>query len=341
MGLPERTSTRLFISQAELNSWLDDLAANQTLIAPRKIDGVVLYHQAASSQEIAWGFSRPVLSIKEVFFPSTERLMTIEKIGQDIHLNEAIFNEAQVVFGVRPCDARGVKLLNAIFLDTSPADPFYARRRDKTALIGLACQEMGPTCFCTSVGGAPDAASDVDVMLVEVNDGYALEIVTTKGRALAAGLSLPAYEDKSPAHSAKLDPVLLIPPVDFMLEHFKDEYWQKISERCLSCRACAYVCPTCRCFSVKDEASDPNEFERIRCWDSCAGENYRRVAGGHQPRLAKGERLRNRVYCKFNYFPEQAGLGNISACTGCGRCIDVCPAGVDITEILANLGRLT
>jgi ferredoxin len=84
----------------------------------------------------------------------------------------------------------------------------------------------------------------------------------------------------------------------------------------------------------------PGEFERIRCWDSCAGENYRRVAGGHRPRAEKGERLRNRFYCKFLYFPGQIGRSDASACTGCGRCIEVCPVGVDITEVLQDLERL-
>jgi ferredoxin len=31
------------------------------------------------------------------------------------------------------------------------------------------------------------------------------------------------------------------------------------------------------------------------------------------------------------------GLGASSACTGCGRCIDVCPAGVDITEVFGDM----
>ena len=53
----------------------------------------------------------------------------------------------------------------------------------------------------------------------------------------------------------------------------------------------------------------------------------------------KAERLRNRFFCKFYYYAGQTGLGNTSACTGCGRCIDVCPAGVDITEVLLDLGK--
>ena len=102
-------------------------------------------------------------------FRQTERLFTIQKTGQEIHLEETFPDWETVVFGVRPCDARGVKLLDALFLDTNPVDSFYARRRENTTLIGLACKELGSTCFCTSVGGAPDDAHDMDIMLYEAD----------------------------------------------------------------------------------------------------------------------------------------------------------------------------
>jgi ferredoxin len=339
MTLPPRDPAHKLISQAELNSWLDNLAATQVLITPRDLDGVVLYNRIAGSKEIAWRTSRPVLSVKEVFFPPTERLMTIQKNGQTVNLSETLFNEEQVIFGVKPCEARGIRLLDALFLDKPPVDPYYARRREKTVLIGLACREMGPTCFCTSVGGSPDAACDVDVMLYEAHDGFVLEVVTDKGQVLVADLHLPANAGDPRAQTTNPKSGIENPPLSSWLEHFNDEYWQKISERCLSCRACAYVCPTCHCFAIRDELIGPDEFERIRCWDSCAGENYRRVAGGKRGRPEKGDRLRNRIFCKFYFYAKQTGLGRTSACTGCGRCIDVCPVGVDITEILRDLGR--
>jgi len=334
MGKPQRW----LVSPQELDGWLDSLADGRRLIAPRRLGGVTVYRPVAGSGEIDREH-RPVLSIKELFFPPTERLFTLRKTGQEIHLEEALPEAPAVVFGVRPCEARGARLLDAVFLDTLPADAYYARRRANTTLIGLACRALGPTCFCTSVGGAPDAADGMDLMLYETETGFLVEAVTEKGRFLVPAGEWNKTAAKPASSAPGPRPAFPAPRSIPWTERFDDVTWQRLAERCLSCRACAYVCPTCRCFAVRDERLGPGEFERIRCWDACAGENYRRVAGGHRPRAEKGARLRNRVYCKFVYLPEQVGLPEASACTGCGRCIDVCPAGVDITEVLADLGR--
>jgi sulfhydrogenase subunit beta (sulfur reductase) len=329
---------RYLISQEKLEAWLDGLAQEQTLVAPRQVSGLVLYRPVANSAEIVFDAERPMLSVKEFFFPPTEQLLTIEKIGAEIKLTETLFDEKMIIFGVRPCDARGVCLLDTLFINTAPADPYYARRRENTVLIGLACEEMGPNCFCTSVGGAPDSPGGVDVMLYPAEEGYVAEAISDKGHFLLTKAGWP----ESVVGGATLVGAVKfpVPETGKWPEHFNDAYWAKISERCLSCRACAYVCPTCRCFAVRDEMIQPGEFERIRCWDACAGENYRRVAGGHRPRAEKSERLRNRFFCKFYYYPEQYHPGAASACTGCGRCIEVCPAGVDITEVLMDLEKI-
>lgn len=323
-----------FISHHALATWLNELAAEKTLIAPRDVDGVALYRPVQRSGDIAWNTIRPTLSIKEFFFPPTERLLTITKTGQSIQLQETLPAGEAVIFGVRPCDARGLKALDALFLDTDPVDTYYAKRREQTTLIGLACREMGKTCFCTSVGGRPDDPRDVDLMLTEVEGGFAVEVVTPKGEAILPAITLDRLPGTfpKPAHNAPVP----VPPRDAWPPQFNAALWEDIAERCLSCRVCAYVCPTCRCFDVRDEVLPPGNgqqhFERIRCWDSCAGEVYRRIAGGHNPRAAKGERLRNRFFCKFYYYPQQH---EAAACTGCGRCIDACPVNIDITEVLA------
>ena len=333
------------ITTQDLLHWLDELAGRTTLLAPQARGESILYAPVRRAGDVILRSevaARPLLPAKVALFPPTERLLEIDRrVGGDgpareVRLRETLPSGPQVVFGVRPCDARGLRALDAVFLDRPPADPYYAARRAETALIGLACKEMGPECFCRSLGGAPDDAGDVDVMLYEAEGGYAIQAVTPRGRVLLEGVALQPLEAPI-ARSPIADPVP-VPDTLAWPPHFNDAWWESVAAGCLGCRLCAYVCPTCRCYDVRDEplpaASGTEAYERLRCWDSCAGDPYRRIAGGHNPRPTPGARLRNRFYCKFYYVPEQYGP---TACTGCGRCIEVCPVGIDITEVLAHL----
>jgi len=328
------------ISHDELQRWLDLLAGENTLIAPKDVSGVLLYRPVGNSREIAWGFTRPQMSIKNAFFPITDELFSISKQGGQLQVQETLPQGKQVIFGARPCDAHGIQILDAVFINKQPVDPYYATRRENSTLVGLACREIHSSCFCTSVGGSPDDASRMDVMLYEMENGYAIETITPKGEELVSSIQHSTDEIEKPIYHYP-DHQFPDPGSVKWAAHFSDDYWQALSDRCLSCRVCAYVCPTCRCFITRDEPGETTgQYERIRCWDSCNGANYRMVAGGHRPRSEKSERLRNRFLCKFYYYASQYSLAETSSCTGCGRCVDACPVNVDITEVLNDFGRL-
>jgi Fe-S oxidoreductase len=198
---------------------------------------------------------------------------------------------------------------------------------------------MWPGCFCTSLNGAPDEAGDVDVMLTEAGDSYLVQTVTEKGKKLAGGLVL-SKASRKPAQPKLSSESVPVPSQEVWLQHFDDEVWARLADRCLSCRVCTYVCPTCRCFDVRDYATqsgvEGSVIERLRAWDSCLSEAYRRIAGGHNPRPTKKQRLRNRFYCKFHYCPQDFGP---VACVGCGRCIVACPVSIDIAEMLGDVAK--
>jgi ferredoxin len=320
-----------------LMTWLDRLAIDLTLIAPRIVDGILLYHSISTSSEIALDCSRPKMSAKDFVLPSAERILTIEKRNREVILSEPM-PVNQVIFGLRPCDANGITVLDTVFLEQDPVDFNYAQRRAATTLIGMSCPQMWEDCFCTSVGGAPNDPSHVDLLLTAVNDGYVVNVVTDKGKALIADLELKEYESELP------QPVMNnVEPVvnqEHWPERFDDQYWDLLAERCLECRICAYQCPACRCFDVRDQLIQQgigySKHERLRCWDSCTGANYRVIAGGHNPRATKGQRLRNRFFCKFYYIPETYGL---NGCVGCGRCIEACPVNIDILEVLRDVSQ--
>jgi ferredoxin len=323
-----------------LIAWLTDLMREYTVIAPRDVDGVLLYKPVTSSEEIVFDFDRTAMSPKTYFLPATEVLFEIEKRSSEVTLTEAALEKEQVLFAVRPCDARGLKVLDTLLLEHEPADVYYAERREKTTLVGLACRGMWPGCFCTSLGGAPDEAGDVDVMLAEIEGGYLVQTVTEKGEKVVSRLAMSeaSHEQPRPRLSPEVVPV---PSQEVWRQHFDDDYWARLADRCLSCRVCTYVCPTCRCFDVRDYVTRAgvggSVIERLRAWDSCLSEGYRRIAGGHNPRPTKAQRLRNRFYCKFHYCPQDFGP---IACVGCGRCIVACPVAIDIAEMLGDVAKL-
>ena len=323
-------------------NWLDQLAAGRKLVAPTDVGkGHIHYRQVATSQAISLDYTRPDLSAKEFLLPHTERLMRIEKKRRRGHRARSRFlEEEQVLFGVRPCDAHGMLALDALFRDQEPADAHYVRRRDLTTLVGLSCPQMWKNCFCTSLGGAPDDPTHLDVLLTAVEDGFAVQAVTPKGEKLLASASV---EEKKKLVLPEITRNEEIPvtPVEQWPAFFNDDYWSRLGERCLSCKLCTFVCPTCRCFDLRDEpvAAGTEEvlIDRMRVWDACTAPNYRTIAGGHNSRPLKGQRIRNRYYCKFNYYPKDFGpLG----CVGCGRCIDVCPVNIDIAEMLKTVAAM-
>jgi len=326
-------------TRKDLVAWLAGLMEEHTVIAPTVVGDNILYKRVASTDEIAFDFTRTDLSPKEHFWPDTQTILSITKRQGEVSLAEPSLEREQVIFGMRPCDARGLKVLDALLLDHQPADAYYAGRREKTTLIGLACPEMWPGCFCTSLGGAPDEARDMDVMLTEVEGGYLVQIITEKGRKLAAGLALEEASQKPP-HPRLNEESVPVPSQEVWRQHFDDEYWARLADRCLSCRVCTYVCPTCRCFDVRDYVTQVSGgssiIQRLRAWDSCLAEGYRRIAGGHNPRPTRMQRLRNRFYCKFHYCPQDFGS---VACVGCGRCIVACPVGIDIAEMLSDVDK--
>ncbi len=66
-------------------------------------------------------------------------------------------------------------------------------------------------------------------------------------------------------------------------------------------------------------------------WDSCMYPEYTIHTSGHNPRPARMNRIRNRVYHKFKYYMENH---NTHLCVGCGRCVDACPVNIDIIDII-------
>ena len=275
----------------------------------------------------------PLIPPKELLFPRSESLYSMDP--ETGATTEPEIAGSTLIFGVRPCDIRGIENLDAAFLEKGYVDSNYAKRRENTTIIALACI-VAPyeTCFCESMGGSPATAGSADIVLTETKkgDGYIAESLTEKGEAVIA-LWKDINEIKGEASEIEHNILSIKKPADLaknLMAAFEDPKWTTLSEACLGCGTCSYVCPTCYCFDI-DRENSATEITEYRCWDCCMFSDYSRMAGGHNPRPTKKERLRNRYLHKLAYFDERYGK---TLCVGCGRCISKCPASLDITEVI-------
>ncbi len=113
------------------------------------------------------------------------------------------------------------------------------------------------------------------------------------------------------------------------------EFWAAISERCIGCGVCTYVCPACHCFDIIDEGSSCKGC-RVKNWDSCSFGLFTKHTSGHNPRHTQFERWRQRIMHKFKYYPDNFQQ---TLCTGCGRCVDQCPVNMGVLETLCAINK--
>ena len=323
------------ISKQNLLVWLGKLTEQYTVVAPVRDGELVLFKEISSTEDIVLENPSTVLSPKEWFFPRTETLFTVKQTDGKNELIPVSPDKQIVLFGLHPCDARGLTLLDHPFM-ADPVDTLYKQHRDMTTLIGLACSEACPECFCTSMGTTPNDASNVDLLLTAVGDTYAIEAATDKGKAILAGVSIQESNVSLPSPPT-IEELPSAGLSEKVVQVFDNPYWSRVADRCLHCNACAYVCPTCYCFDIRDY-SDKADIQRVRTWESCQSPGFTKIAGGHNPRANKGSRLRQRWYHKFFYFPHQFGAD--VACVGCGRCVRSCPVNIDIREIIRDIQNL-
>jgi ferredoxin len=279
------------------------------------------------------GFIRPANSIKEFVFPRHETLYGYRLKGKQIELIPfAPPDKEQIILGARPCDAAALPALDRIF-NWDTQDESYNRRRELTTVVTVACREHDAACFCTSVGLGPGDPCGSDVLLIALDgEKYEVRCLTEKGRRLFAGQTIESSEQGQivqgpPAHFELAD------VGEFLVGGYEDPIWQAAAMRCLGCGACAYTCPTCHCFDIVDERNGSGGT-RVRNWDACQFAMFTAHASGHNPRGTQAQRQRQRLYHKFQTYPEKFGE---LLCTGCGNCTRNCPAALGVLPVLKTI----
>jgi ferredoxin len=332
----------LTLTKEKVPELIQKMVVEYDVFGPKRYNGLTSFEQIADPSEINLEYLNSKMPPKALFFQQTETLFkftpgvrgTIEGVDSN--------DKNSVIFGIRPCDANSLAILDRVF-DGDYKDEYYLTKRENTVLIGLSCAQPGTNCFCTSFDDGPASADNVDLLLTDIGDKYYVEVGSDKGKKLVKsleGLFEPATsEDTEKRNEVEERAMSMIKrsvptdnTADKLDETFDDTLWEKYAVKCLGCGICTYLCPTCHCFDIQDECV-LDRGARVRVWDTCMNTEYTLQASGYNPRPTRMNRTRNRIHHKYNYIPRNL---DVIACVGCGRCIDNCPVNIDIIDVVTQ-----
>lgn len=332
-----------------LNAFFGAVSKNYPLFAPLKRAGETNYGFYGEGDEVDLKTLKTVKSPKDAFFPQSENMMKFKTSGKNIEIKD-IRSEKQpfVLFGVRACDLKAFSALDHVFLQ-EPVDTYYKSRREAGIIFTLACGKPEESCFCNGFGvNAAEPEGDATCYLGE-NCLY-IKANTQKAQAVLESDKVKAVISKADGAGEKeveeikktsreiteklpyshLDVSVFKP--ENLNELFNLPVWGELSESCLGCGACTFVCPTCQCFDIRDFKGQ-NGITRFRCWDSCMYSDFTQMAAANS-RPTQMQRYRQRFMHKLVYFPSQYGM---YSCVGCGRCVKKCPQHLNIIKVIKKI----
>ena len=336
----------LKIAKERLNDLYAKINESMGLYIPIKKAGEVNYHVWGEEKEVSLETLKTVKSPKNMFFPQSENMMKFKTEGKNIEIiNVRDEKRPFVLFGVKPCDYKAIEVLDKVFL-ADPVDSYYQSRREATTIVTLACSKPEESCFCKVFGiDATAAYGDVTTWLDgenlywqantekgEVLTALVKELLTDGGEAEVAAQqeATKAIIDNLPF--SNLDLSRFKP--ENLNELFDDPAWAEMSEACLGCGTCTFVCPTCQCFDIRDFKTHEGVI-RYRCWDYCMYSDFTLMAHGNS-RTTQMQRFRQRFMHKLVYYPSQND--GLYSCVGCGRCVNKCPQRLNIVKVIKTLG---
>lgn len=360
-----------FLPHEQIDALLQILqASGYRCMAPRHLNGAISYATITKASQLPWGFNDeqaaghyrvnhdgrarafgwvlPTTSIKPLLFKAKETLWKVQRDSQGkLEFKPSVDYEAIAVFGIRPCDLRGIAIQDRVFKENSYNDIRYVKRREQQFLIAMNCTNTHSNCFCVALGDSPSADGGYDLAMTELEGaGFVVVIGSEKGRAILAQLQLSAasgaqiYASRQGIEHAVEQQHKSLPPIHEveakLMANLTHPQWDDVATRCLSCGNCTQVCPTCFCHSEKDVPSlDGSDSSHTREWDSCFSLEHSYTHGQTYHDQLK-YRYRQWLTHKFATWREQF---KTKGCVGCGRCITWCPAKIDVVDEINAICR--
>ncbi|MEM2608531.1 MAG: 4Fe-4S dicluster domain-containing protein [Thermoproteota archaeon] len=332
------------ITEENLKVLVRGLSLKHVLITPVEKDGYFEFDILRNPNDINLNYTNTRLSPKCFFLP--QRQLVFKHYPGRGFTEEPKEYSSVVLFGIRPCDASALSVLDNVLLNPPYKDVFYENRRKNTIVISLSCTKPMAECFCNVFETGPIRGAGEDLTFTPMNRGFVVEARTPRGITVigefeklfreADGEMLEEYSKLVREVLDEMDRRLKVDKTRLIRieKEAGEEFFQLNAQRCIECSLCSFACPLCYCFETEDYL-EKDSYVRFRGWDTCISPLFTKMASGLDPRVTKADRLCHRFCHKLSRIPLAF---NAYGCVGCGRCVSLCPVGVDIREVLRKWG---
>ena len=307
---------KAFITDHQKNFLIEYIIANYETHATQKNEGELFFGALTKANRLDLSGKKTIIPFKNILLPNGIEASKVNQV------------QKLALVGLLNCDAWALRR----FLKEFENSNLMPRRED----IIIVEQECSPDkyCFCASLG--TNHMADCDLYIQEEATGYSIFSQSDKGTSLLKKIGFKDSNRAPKIRSIEEEEMLDLPELRKAIEDREphEEFWKGISSNCFGCGACTAVCPLCFCTRQDFENNPDGSCRQCLAWDSCFAKRFSEIQAHHDLRPENVDRLYNWYHHKFvrGYFENKHSL-----CTGCGRCIEACPANLNMKNILVSL----
>lgn len=330
------------LSFQEVNALFEDLKKEYKIYAPKRFKkqgrysdtDIIKYDEVSTVEEIEFK-EKSHYPVKEVITPITQ---TLYYFTEDEFRESSIGHNKKILIFARPCDINAQRRQDMIYLHNGNfEDTFYKRIRERVKFICIECVDGFDTCFCVSMNSNK---TDDYSLAVRFNESSLLFDV--KDKEFSKFFSDKTEEEFELKFIEENEAKVTIPEIndkEVLIKLKNHPMWNEYNKRCLGCGSCTIACSTCSCYTTRDIVYDSlgKIGERRRVQASCHIDGFDEMAGGHNFRTTKADKMRYKVLHKIHDYKAQ--FGDEHMCVGCGRCTDRCPEHISITATINKVNN--